>query len=331
MSSLFNLLHRAMICVIFIAGSFFLFQLALERTSLRPTLVSWMNAVDRIEYPSLPSPVPPTLNVEAIQVQMVASPEQVAAIAKLAGWNAVMAKRPGAVLLIDGQIFASDYAAVNSLTSSMRLEELPLVFHEQQRAGSYTLPQAGSQSLNSSLQLLAYKTIQSIQEGMRAYPSLIAMVCLGVVLLVWLLPSRVKVSPKAYSHARVGTHREKPKPAEKYSVRVVLVKTHFALENARVAIGARHILASNKDAFAFANGWILAVRDHTVFELLDSLGWSHRGVELFSESDLRHSDIPGVDDSWQADSPAERGQPLALVDALSLCGRIAHSQGIPAT
>jgi hypothetical protein len=252
----------------------------------------------------------------------------VAAVAKVAGARAVVTQHPGAALLIDGQLFTSNPTAVIPLLSSQGLEHLPIVVNQLSKGVSYTLPETNGTGLESLLQLQLYKTLRVLRNTAQAHLSLLVLIALGATLFWLLTPARYKFAVRVSRSAK-ETYHEVPQQQGASAVRVVLVKNRFALDNARVAIGEEHILASSENAFAFARGWILAVRDGSVFDLVDHLGWSHLAIEIFSESDLRHSPVPGVERSWCAEKPKERGKAFELVDALSLCGNIAHAEGIP--
>ncbi len=328
MPSSFSNLRGLLITASLVAGGFFLLQLVVQNNSPRDHVRIWMAAVDGIALPGVPDFLTPSLSAEEIQVQIMESPEQVAAVAKAAGSNVVVAQRPGVALLVDGQLFASNIAAVVPLLYSLGWEKLPVVVNEPQAGVSYTLPKASAKGVEVSAGLHFYRALRGLGEVAPAHFPLLALMAMGAA-LGWLFrPACHKFLTLVSRHGAEGGD-EGLQDQQSSGVRVVLVKDHFALKNARVAIGEEYILAFNNDAFAFASGWILAVRDHTVFDLLDKLGWSDRPVEIFSESDLRRSPVPGVDRSWCAEKQVKRGQALALVDALSLCGSIAHAEGIP--
>jgi hypothetical protein len=285
-------LRRFLGSLFLLAGAYFFYQIVVYDTSPRIVALDWIKSIDRFALPGVPNSLAPSLGADEIRVQMMRSPEQVAAVAKVAGARAVVMQRPGAALLIDG------------------------------------LPEANGTGLESSLQLQLYKTLRVLRDTAQAHLSLLVLIALGATLFWLLTPARYKFAVPV-SRSTEETYHAAPQQQGTSAVRVVLVKNNFALDNARVAIGEEHILASSENAFAFARGWILAVRDGSVFDLVDRLGWSHLAIEIFSESDLRHSHVPGVDRGWCAQKSKERGKAYDLVDALSLCGNIAHAEGIP--
>lgn len=311
-----------------LAGVCFCYQVVAYDTSPRNVSLHWVESIEGFTLPGIPNSLGPSLGADEIQVQIMKSPEQVAALAKVAGPMAVVAQRPGVALLIDGQLFSSNPTAISPLLSSLGLEHLPIVVNQLAKGVSYTLPDINSGRLESSLQLQLYKTLQVLRDTVQAHLLFFVLVALGAALFWVLTPARYKFATQATRFAE-EIYREAPKQQATSAVRVVLVKNRFELKNARVAIGEEHILAATENAFAFARGWILAVRDGSVFDLIDHLGWSHMGIEIFSESDMRDSPIPGVDRSWCAAKPRERGKAYDLVDALSLCGGIAHAEGVP--
>ena len=105
----------------------------------------------------------------------------------------------------------------------------------------------------------------------------------------------------------------------KAPVRVVLVSDGDTLAHARTAIGEEHVIAATEYAFAFADGWILAVRKGSVFELVSELGWRMRPIEMSTRSEL-------VDEGHALPSvPSDdAGDTLGLLEALHVCGPIAH-------
>jgi hypothetical protein len=101
--------------------------------------------------------------------------------------------------------------------------------------------------------------------------------------------------------------------------RVVLVPDELTLDQVRVAIGEEHIVAASEHAFAFADGWILASRKGSVFELISELGWWMRPLEMATRCELAAeghalSAVPGDDSS----------DTLVLLEALHVCGPVAH-------
>ncbi len=90
-------------------------------------------------------------------------------------------------------------------------------------------------------------------------------------------------------------------------MRVVLVPDETTLAQLRMAIGEEHVVAATDQAFAFADGWILAARKGSVFELMGELGWRMRPIELATRAELigeRHTLSPFGDDG--GDTPAAR-------------------------
>jgi hypothetical protein len=99
----------------------------------------------------------------------------------------------------------------------------------------------------------------------------------------------------------------------------VLVADTTTLMHARTAIGEQHVVAETEHAFAFADGWILAARKGSVFELMDEFCWRMRPIEMPTRSEL-------VGDGHPLNPLAGDGQSdtLELIEALHVCGPLAY-------
>jgi hypothetical protein len=100
----------------------------------------------------------------------------------------------------------------------------------------------------------------------------------------------------------------------------VLVSDLKTLDNVRVAIGEEHLVAATEHSFAFADGWILASREGSVFELVNQIGWQSRPLLMATRAEL-------VADGHQISplpEPDNLPNTLGMLDALHVCGPLAH-------
>jgi hypothetical protein len=279
----------------------------------------------------VPPPVPEAWAVlpteGRIQLTLAPSQDLVSGLAAGLSRSEVALHRGGAVALVDGRVFAIGAVPARELLRALAWDDLPM---EVRQAGPGSLDRFHAPRpapLAWRTQRDAFLALDRAHELVAAYPSL-AVTTLGcaVVFLLHTLLTRkprrratrrrwwpqrgVDLTPSAWRIRRA----QKP-------VRVVLVPDRTTLAHVRAAIGEENVVAGNDHAFAFADGWVLAVRKGSVFELVSELGWRMRPLEMATRAELigeGHALSPVGDDG---------GDTLELLEALHVCGPLAHGTG----
>lgn len=233
----------------------------------------------------------------------------------------VAMQRPGALALVDGRIFAVSGASTHRLLRALSWEGLPIEARPGSTAELSRFTAPAPASLAWQARQHAYAGLRTSRELLAEHPSFTAAALATAILL--LLQAFARGLP-----ARHASERDERDPSQSSAwrrrraqspVRVVLVSDVTTLMQVRTAIGEEHVVAAAEHAFAFANGWILAVRKGSVFELVSELGWRTRPIEMVTRPELvaeghALSPVPS-DDATDA---------LDLLEALHVCGPVAH-------
>ncbi|MGH0031910.1 MAG: hypothetical protein ACQGVC_19140 [Myxococcota bacterium] len=260
------------------------------------------------------SALPPSGRVD---VTLVDSEAVVAALASGLSSAEVAHARPGALALVDGRVYAIGTASARQVLRALAWDGLPIDVRQVAAAelDVFAAPTPATPAWRARRH--AWVELNRARDLAAAHPGFaLAGLTTGSLLL---LNAFLSLRPR---RRREGLPPE-PTPWRRRRaeapVRVVLVPDAATLAQVRVAIGEEHVVASTEHAFAFADGWVLAVRKGSVFELLGELGWRMRPIEMTSRSELAGeghalSPLPG-------DDPADA---LGLLEALHVCGPLAH-------
>jgi hypothetical protein len=271
----------------------------------------------------VPPPVPETWAAlpsgGRVEVTLVSSEGLVRGLSDGLSRSMVALRRTGAVALVDGRIFAISSASVRHVLEALSWDRLPIEARQATAAELDRFAAPAPASLAWHARLLAYVGLRSGRDLLASHPSFSA-ASLAAAALLFL---------HAFATGSTGRRRrevEQPAPSAsrrrraETPVRVVLVSDVETLAQVRTAIGEENIVASTEYAFAFADGWILAVREGSVFELVSELGWRMRPIEMSTRPELLAeghavSPIPSDGD----------GETLDLLEALHVCGPLAHA------
>jgi hypothetical protein len=252
-----------------------------------------------------------------VDVTLVHSEALVSGLAAGLSSSEVAMRRPGALALVDGRVFAIGAASARHLLQALAWDGLPITARQLDAASLDRVAAPRPAPLVWRVQRDAYLGLRSARDLVAAYASFaVTSLAVALLLLVHALwtwrPRRVwraqeLPAPSAWRQRRA----EKP-------VRVVLVPDAQTLSQLRMAIGEEHVVAATEHAFAFADGWILAARKGSVFELVSELGWRMRPLEMATRAELvgeGHTLSPVGDDGDDT---------LGLLEALHVCGPVAH-------
>jgi hypothetical protein len=222
----------------------------------------------------------------------------------------------GALALVDGRVLASSAASARSVLRALAWDALPIEARQLDvTLTRFAPPQPASLAWRA--QRDAYLGLRATRDTLAAHPSfgVVSVGAGGLLLLHMLLTWRPRRTWRAQDlPASPWRRRRAERP-----VRVVLVPDAQTLAQLRLAIGEEHVVAATEHAFAFADGWILAARKGSVFELVSELGWRMRPIEMATRTELAGeghalSPLPGDDGD----------DTLGLVEALHVCGPVAH-------
>lgn len=294
--------------------------------------------------PELSSHLAPDPRFDQVQVHLFETMSLVDSIAEALGSESVALRVSGAIALVDGRVLAADPAAVRPLLERLHWQDLPLAVVDDRASREGTFPVTEKAPLAWRAQLGMLIAATAVRDAAQAKPSLaLGGLAFTVVLIAGFGVRRFRSiaavdeeSPGdvAWSEAQLQVEMDRPDPIpleeepvrkapRLASVRVVLVADHRALQAARIAIGEEHVVGSTRDAFAFAHGWILAVREGSIFELVGELGWDACPVRVFRPGE----GLPNGT-AWAPRGAIRPGGALDVVDALQLCGPIAHGGGL---
>lgn len=225
--------------------------------------------------------------------------------------------RPGALALVDGRVFAVSGASARQLLRALAWDRLPIEAHVAAAGETSRFAAPQPASLGWRAQRHAYLGLRSSRDLLAAHPGF-GLATLGTAILLLLHAFLRSVPRRGDALPEVARSPWRRRRAEQ-PVRVVLVPDLTTLAQVRVAIGEEHVVAASEHAFAFADGWILAAHKGSVFELVGELGWRMRPIEMATRSELvgeGHALSPLAGD--------EAGDPLGLLEALHVCGPVAH-------
>lgn len=274
--------------------------------------------VDRVVVAEVPEAWAAMPSEARVRVALVRSPELLSALAAGLSGAEVALERAGALVLVDGRVFAISGAAVRSALHALAWGALPIDAHQASVAELERFVAPARASLAWQAQRHGYLALRAARDFLAAYPSF----CVTSVATALLLLLHAFATGSALRGP--GTVRELPLSAwrrrrAEAPVRVVLVSDTATLMHLRTAIGEENVVAEAEQAFAFADGWILAARKGSVFELMGEVGWRMRPIEMATRSELvgeghSLSPLPGDDSN----------DTLELLEALQVCGPLAH-------
>ena len=274
-------------------------------------------------FPDVPAALAPDVPEGRVRVSLLPSPSHVAQVRALVDPKAVAFDTGAALARMDGHVWASDAESVRTLLGRLGWERHRVEVETLDpdaalvRAADRTpLPAA------RRAHFTFFAGLQSLRDLANAHV-LWTMALLGGIaaFATWRLGHLFRAAWRRSTqegNTQPAPESEWSSPSARPDVKVVLVASRSALEAVRTAIGEEHILASTPDAFAFAHGWILSVRQNTVWQLVSELGWGERRLRVWEAG----GPIDNVSDE-------DRGSadPLTVIDALHLVGPIAHSEG----
>ena len=276
--------------------------------------------LDGVIPPQVPETWAALPSTGRVEVTLVASEGLVSGLAGgLSGFEVAL-HRTGALALVDGRVFAVSVASATNILRDLSWDGLPIDTRQASVAELEGFAIPAPATLAWWTRQRAYAGLRGTRDFLAAYPSFSVTTLATALLLVLNL---VRSGP-ATGRSRDASRPElKPSPWRRrraeIPVRVVLVPDAVTLAQIRTAIGEEHVVAATEHAFAFADGWILAVREGSVFELVSELGWRMRPIEMATRTELigeghALSPVPGD----------ERADALGLLEALRVCGPVAH-------
>jgi len=282
-------------------------------------------SLEAVVPPAVPRAWAPGPTTGGVDVTLLPSLDLVSGIGKGLGGGTIALQERGALALVDGRVFAISVASARDVLRSLRWDGLPISARTATAADLDRFAAPAPAPLAWRARLALHLGLRAARGLAAAHPGF-AVTTLAAWLLMWIHtalvglprpPSRDASETEATTWRRRRTERP---------VRVVLVPDLATLAQVRVAIGEEHVIAATEHAFAFADGWILAVRKGSVFELASELGWRLRPIEMATRGELAEE---GHDLSPLAgDDPADT---LGLLEALHVCGPIAHGTLTPRT
>jgi hypothetical protein len=284
------------------------------------TGVGRMLPLDRVVPPPVPeqwAALPPGGRVELV---LVRSDELVKGLAMGLSRSEVAMKRPpGAVALVDGRVFTISVPSARSVLEALSWERLPMTVSQLDTASTTLFAAPEPAPLAWIARRDAYAGLKSAREWALAHQGFTATALVSAILLLLhaLLTGLPKWQPRKRAlDAPVSAWRRR---RGERPVRVVLVPDATALAQLRTAIGEDNVVAATEHAFAFADGWILAARKGSVFELMSELGWRMRPLEMATRSELVSEGFP------LSPLPSDDGgDTLGVLEALHVCGPVAH-------
>jgi hypothetical protein len=284
--------------------------------------LSSMLRKQRLVPPPVPEAWAPLPTSERIDVTLVASAGLVDGLVSGLSGAEIALHQDGAVAFVDGRVFAVNAASARNLLRALAWKGLPIYARQASAAELDTFAAPAAVPLAWRAHRLAYTGLQRGRELAAAHPAGVA--ASAAVPLLFLLAAGLNHLPRRTVTETPSSRERSPwRPRlAKVPVRVVLVPDQATLEQVRVAIGEEHIVAASEHAFAFTDGWILAARKGSVFELMSELGWRMRPLEMATRSELAAqgyalSAVPRDDGS----------DALGLLEALQVCGPLAHGTG----
>ena len=279
-------------------------------------------AMDRVAVAEVPAAWAAMPSRDRVRVALVRSPALLSTLAAGLSGAEIALDRSGALVLTDGRIFAVSGASVRSALRVLGWEHLPVDAYQASADEIERFATPAPASLAWQARLHGYLGLRAARDIMAANPCF-SMASVATALLLML---HALATGPALRGLRRGSSsgREDPSPwwhrrRAQAPVRVVLVADTTTLMHARAAIGEQYVVAETEYAFAFADGWILAARKGSVFELMDAVGWRMRPIEMATRSELVGEGHP-LDPS-AGDEPADT---LELIEALHVCGPLAH-------
>jgi hypothetical protein len=277
--------------------------------------------LDRVTIAEVPASWAAIPSNGRVRVALVQSSDLLTTLATGLSGAEVALDRTGALVLTDGRVFAVSGASVRSALRALAWDRLPIEAHQASNAEVDRFTTPAPASIGWQARLHAYLGLRAARDFLAARPSFcITSVATALLLLLHAFATGISLRDpgKPQETAASPWRRRRAEPP----VRVVLVADTTTLMHARTAIGEQYVVAETEYAFAFADGWILAARKGSVFELMDEVGWRMRPIEMAMRSEL-------VGEGRPLNPLASHGpsDTLELIEALHVCGPLAYGTG----
>ena len=281
-------------------------------------------------FPPVPDALAPGVPGDRVRLSLLSSPRYVEQVRAMVDPRAVALDAGDALARMDGRVFASDAASVRALLDRLGWQRLAVDIEKSdpQTALALAADRAPFTAARRA-HFAVFTGLQSLRDLANEHVLLALALLSGLAAFAaWRLAALTRTAWRRSVRARRVPRPEESEwtaPAGMPEVKVVLVATRSALEAVRTAIGEEHVLAATPDAFAFAHGWILAVRENTVWQLVSELGWGDRRLRLWESGDPAGNAEAVIRGAARATT--DGSGPLTVIDALHLVGPIAHSEG----
>lgn len=278
----------------------------------------WVERRVALSPPPIPGSWAPTPPAGAVEVTLVASAGYLQTLAVGLSESEIAIRRPEALALVDGRIYAAHADAARHVLSTLAWDGLPIEARIATTSELSRLEAPAPAGLGWRARHHAHVGLRAGRDLIARYPSAsVASLATAVALLIQSLTRTDRTGSSRQPFSR--PHRDAPSRFVEAPVRVVLVPDVESLAHVRTAIGEEHVVGATEHAFAFSDGWILAARKGSVFELVGEIGWHTRPLEMAARPDLvaeGHTLSP-VPSDGAADT-------FDVLEALQLCGPLAH-------